>query len=355
MWNGVNTPLPRTGTNDGQPLLRGEDTVVRAPHPGAEAALSAIPSRLKLSTTPPISLHTLLPGPPDRAGVDEYLPICAVHGIMAHAMKNRVGVIVLALLCLGLGIALIVVGMNAAKQQRESAGTILDYSNRWSGSSLEVDKQKLKITTLETNLDSQKKALNELSNTYIQVSASLLQTSNTLAKTESALKASQVEITKRDAEISDLATQNKALDKQAMDLSAAITNLTTQILDTQKRLASSEGDKVFLEKELQRLVAEKAELERQFNDLAVVRAQVAKLKEELNISRRIEWIRQGLFGSSDQRGAQKLMQGLPAAQPSSKTPRPTYDLNVEIGADGSVKVIPPLSGRPAETNSPAVK
>ncbi len=49
-------------------------------------------------------------------------------------------------------------------------------------------------------------------------------------------------------------------------------------------------------------MAEKAELERQFNDLAVLRAQVSKLKEELSVARRLEWIRQGLFASTEQRG-----------------------------------------------------
>ena len=108
--------------------------------------------------------------------------------------------------------------------------------------------------------------------------------------------------------------QNQALDKQAVDLSTAITNLTTQIEETKRKLATSEGEKGFLEKELKRLMAEKAELERQFNDLAVLRAQVSKLKEELSVARRLEWIRQGLFASTDQRGAQKLMQGTAASQ-----------------------------------------
>ena len=98
-------------------------------------------------------------------------------------------------------------------------------------------------------------------------------------------------------------------------------------------------------------MAEKAELEKQFNDLTVLRAQVSKLKEELSVARRLEWIRQGLFASTDQRGAQKLMQG--AAATPAKAPKPTYDLNVEVSADGSVKVIPPLTNRPAATNPPA--
>jgi len=86
-----------------------------------------------------------------------------------------------------------------------------------------------------------------------------------------------------------------------LDLNAAITNLNTQILETQRKLTASEGDKAFLEKELKRLMGEKAELERQFNDLKVLRAQVAKLKEELTIARRLDWIRRGLFTSSVQR------------------------------------------------------
>jgi hypothetical protein len=97
-------------------------------------------------------------------------------------------------------------------------------------------------------------------------------------------------------------------------------------------------------------MAEKAELERQFNDLTVLRAQVAKLKEELSVARRLEWIRQGLFASAEQKGAQKLMQGInPVTKPAK--PTPTYDLNVEITSEGKVRVIPPLTNAPA-TNAP---
>jgi hypothetical protein len=95
------------------------------------------------------------------------------------------------------------------------------------------------------------------------------------------------------------------------------------------------------------LVAEKAELERQFNDLTVLRAQVSRLKEELSIARRIEWIRQGIFASAEQKGAQKLMQGVGSSQAQPRPPRSNYDLNVEVSADGSVKVIPPLTNAPA--------
>jgi predicted nuclease with TOPRIM domain len=131
-------------------------------------------------------------------------------------------------------------------------------------------------------------------------------------------------------------------------LSLQITNLNAQIAETQRKLTASEGDKAFLEKELKRMMAEKSELERQFNDLTVLRAQVAKLKEELSIARRLDWIRRGLFASADQKGAQQLVQAGPAAVGTGQPKTNLYDLNVEVSADGSVRVIPPLTG----TNAP---
>jgi len=92
-------------------------------------------------------------------------------------------------------------------------------------------------------------------------------------------------------------------------------------------------------------MTEKAELERQFNDIKVLRAQVAKLKEEMNISRRLAWIREGIFARADQKGAEQLMQkSAPStnAVASAATHKANnYDLNVEVNSDGTVRVIPP--------------
>ena len=268
-------------------------------------------------------------------------------------MKNRIGVIVLVLVlvCAGLGIALIAIKKQAAEQQRELSEKNSALSNNVVQIDEQLNRQRQTNADLENDREQRRKAFEALTNTYTQVLANLSQTSTNLAKTEAALKTSQEETARRDAKIAELEAQNQALDKQAVDLSVAITNLTTQIEETKRKLATSEGEKGFLEKELKRLMAEKAELERQFNDLAVLRAQVSKLKEELSVARRLEWIRQGLFASTDERGAQKLMQGPAASQ--VKAPKPTYDLNVEVSADGSVKVIPPLTNRPAMTNPPA--
>jgi chromosome segregation ATPase len=268
-------------------------------------------------------------------------------------MKNRLGVIVLVLVlvCAGLGIGLIAIKKQATEQQHELTDKNIALSNSLVQIGEQLDQQKQTNADLENDREQRRKAFEALTNSYTHILASLGQVSNNLVKTEVALKTSQEETAKRDAKIADLEAQNQALDKQALDLSLAITNLTQQIADTQRKLAASEGEKGFLEKELKRLMAEKAELERQFNDLAVLRAQVAKLKEELSVARRLEWIRQGLFASSDQRGAQKLMQSTAMTPP--KPSKTAYDLNVEVSADGSVKVIPPLTNRPAATTPPA--
>ena len=257
----------------------------------------------------------------------------------------------LVLVCAGLGVALIVFRQQSADQQRDFVAKNGALSNNLVRANDLLDQQRQVNANLESDRDKRKKEFGELTVDYSKLSANLSQASNTLAKTEAALKASQEETARRDTKIAELETQNQVLDKQAVDLGTAITNLTRQIEDTKRKLATSEGEKGFLEKELKRLMAEKAELERQFNDLAVLRAQVSKLKEELSVARRLEWIRQGLFANTEERGSQKLMQG-PAAS-RAKPPKPSYDLNVEVNADGSVKIVPPLTNSPAATNPPA--
>jgi len=266
-------------------------------------------------------------------------------------MKKRIGLIVLVLVCLGLAIALVTVKKQATDQQEKDASRIEHYSNEVASVNDQLERQKQVNANFEKDLENERKAFGDLTNNFSQISGSLLETSNNLVKTEATYKQ---EVAKRDARINELETANQALDQKALDLSNSITNLTLQIVETQRKLATSEGDKVYLEGELKRLMAEKAELERQFNDLTVLRAQVVKLKQELNIARRLQWIREGLFASNEQKGAQKLMQGAPAPQMQAKAPRPAYDLNVEVSSDGSVKVIPPLKGA-SDTNAAPAK
>jgi septal ring factor EnvC (AmiA/AmiB activator) len=264
------------------------------------------------------------------------------------SMKNSIGIVILTLACVGLAIALVVSQSNAAKERKVAADQISTHSNNWVQTSEKLDEQRKVNITLTNDLAARLQDLSALTN-------QLTETSNTLAKTEDSLKTAQDEVTKRDSQIADLESQNKQLDAKAADLSASITNLQSQIDDTQKKLAASEGDKAFLEKELQRLVSEKAELERQFNDLKVLKAQVAKLKEELSISRRLAWIREGVFARAEQKGGEQLMQKTTPAFGANTNPPPkqaNYDLNVEVNADGTVRVIPPMTNSAPTTPPP---
>ncbi|MDB6023174.1 MAG: hypothetical protein JWQ04_3031 [Pedosphaera sp.] len=263
-------------------------------------------------------------------------------------MKTKVAFIILALIAIGLGIGLISLKNQAAKQHEDDVATILVHSNQVTDVTTKLEEQKQVNLTLQQDLATRKEEYTKLSNV-------LSQTTESLTKTEAELKAQKEETAKRDTRITELEGQNATLDKQAVDLKGSINNLEVQIASTQKKLDASEGDKAFLTKELNRLMVEKAELERQFNDLAVLRTQVKKLKEELSVARRLEWIRQGLFARQSEKGAQQLMERAPVTTVASTKPAATnaYDLNVEVKSDGSVKVIPPLTNPPSAVPPPA--
>ena len=92
-------------------------------------------------------------------------------------------------------------------------------------------------------------------------------------------------------------------------------------------------------------MAQKAEVEHKFNDLNELRQQVRKVKDDLFVARRLQLMKND---NSQKKGAQLLIQ---RSVPAPTAPAPAnYGLNVEVGSDGSVKVIPPLG---APTNAPA--
>jgi len=267
-------------------------------------------------------------------------------------MKNLIGVVILAVVCIGLVVALVVTKKTASQEKRKDTDTILFHSNQWEKTRADLEEHKQVIQSLEKDLETRKQQFGELTNKYAEVATKYTETTATLAKTEQSLKNTQDEVVKRDAKIVELEAQSQSYEQKAIDLSVALTNLTTQIADTRKKLAASEGDKAFLETQLKEMIAAKADLERQFNDLSVLRAQVARLKEELSIARRLDWIRKGLFSSADQKGSQQLIQRGPGAAVPGESSTGHYDLNVEVNTDGSVRVIPALTNRPAETPAP---
>ena len=63
---------------------------------------------------------------------------------------------------------------------------------------------------------------------------------------------------------------------------------------------------------------------------------------------------EGTDPGQQHKGAQCSCSATPTCdQPGPRRPGHTYDLNVEVGSDGSVQVIPPLTNAPATTNSSA--
>jgi chromosome segregation ATPase len=252
---------------------------------------------------------------------------------------GKVAIVILILLVLGLSIGLLKRHNLALEQKQQDEARILQLSNEWTQTSAKLTAQ-IEVSSSLTNAIQTK--VSELEKTVTLLEAVRSDLQKTQNEAESAAKVAAEEIAKRESRITALENQNSALDKQAGDLRTSITGLEGLILQTQKKLDASEGDRELLLKELKRLQAEKAELERQFNDIAILKEQLRKLKEELAISRRLEWIRKGLYG--DRKGAEKLQQGFSQRAPAPGT---NYNLNVEFRQDGPATVVPPSTNAPA--------
>ncbi len=255
-------------------------------------------------------------------------------------MKSKVTIVILVLLAALLGILLIYRHSAAEKQKQVDLATIVALSNDWVQATAKLEEQKKVNSLLETNLS---KKIDETISLSNQISSAGELLAKTQAEAKAAAEASAAEIAKRDKEIAKRDAEREELDKQMISLNANITSLTSKIVETERRLAASEGDREFLLKELKRLQLEKSALETKFNDLAVLRGQVSKLRDELAVARRLDWIRKGLYSDS-KKGAEVLNQGVGATSGTETTNN--FNLNVELKQDGTVRVVP-------KTNAPA--
>ena len=260
-------------------------------------------------------------------------------------MKLKIGIVILLAACLGLGIALVAIKKQAEDQHTTDSSTILQFSNE--------------LFTANENLTESRQVNLALSNQVVVVQQQATQLSNTLTETSGQLASAKTELQSAEdriaalnAKLTDLESQNKTLDDRAASLSNTIEALNSQITDTQNKLATSEKNNTFLQKQLEQQMAQKAELERKFNDLNTVRTQVKKLRDDAFVTRRIELMR---YSATEQKGAALLNHPVAATNiPQSYNPArrsPHYDLNVEVGSDGSVRVVPPPGGG-ATTNAP---
>jgi predicted RNase H-like nuclease (RuvC/YqgF family) len=257
-------------------------------------------------------------------------------------MNTKIGIAILVVACFGLAVALVVVKYHADAQQTESANTIVDFSNQIVKANVNIED----LNQANLNLSNDLATNREMS---LALSNQLAETAGTLASTTVSLQDAQQQITNLNGHISDLEAQKQGLDQRASSLSNTIAALDTQIHFTQTKLAASETNNAFLNSELKRQIAQRAELEHEFNDLADVRAQVRKLRDDLLIARRLAWMRAGIDPTKPLKGGQLLMQRSPpaAANAAPAAGSPRYNLNVEVGSDGSVHVIPPLTNAPS--------
>jgi chromosome segregation ATPase len=259
-------------------------------------------------------------------------------------MKIKVVIVILAIVCVGLGLALFAVKQRADDQHKKDAASIASLSDQAVAATKQVDELGQVNLAYSNELVTTRQEMTQFSN-------SLTAATVTLADTRNSLAGAQNEITNLNTRISDLEAQNKALDQQAVALTNRIAQLSASIEETENKLAVAETNRDFLQRELQKQLAEKAELQRKFNDLGELRAQVKKIRDELFVARRLELMKHDL---GDRRGAALLLSRNlnGSSNPATAKPAPAqnYDLNVEVGSDGSVRVIPPLG---APTNSAA--
>ena len=280
-------------------------------------------------------------------------------------MKIKIAIIVLAIAIVGLGIALFAIKKQAEEQQTKDAATIADLSGQVMSAKKQIDDLGQVNIVLTNDLAASRQQLAQLSNSLASAAAAL-------NSTRSSLLSAQNQITNLNTHIADLEVQNKVLDQRAGELTNSLAQLTASIEKTQTQLAIAETNRIFIEQELQKQMAKKAELEHKFNDLDTLRAQVRKLRDEMFVARRLQLMKND---NGTKKGAELLIQrnvtftNLPVMKPATvaapvvtttnkpaavRPPAPVakpasgYDLNVEVGSDGSVKVIPPLGA----TNRP---
>lgn len=265
-------------------------------------------------------------------------------------MKALIAILILA--CAALGAGLFYRHTQAESQTKKDTETINQLSTKVTETERKLAEQSAVNQVLEKTVAEKAQQLAETSNTLATVTATLAKARE---EAQAAAATAAADLEKRDKRINELESQRDDLTKRMTDLNGQINSLDVAINDLNRKLATSEGDREFLLGELKRLQAEKSELERQFNDIAMLREQVRKLRDELSISKRLDWIRRGLYGSL--KGAERLQRGFETAA-GTATNR-NFDLNVELKQSGGVNVLPANSNAPANppqaaapTNSP---
>ena len=95
------------------------------------------------------------------------------EAIVQWHMRNTLVVALLAVACLALGVWLIVSKKQAAQQKQADTVTIVDLSNKWSGTSFKLDEREQVILNLYKDLANTNDYIARHTNTLGQTTANL--------------------------------------------------------------------------------------------------------------------------------------------------------------------------------------
>ncbi len=251
-------------------------------------------------------------------------------------MNSKAPVVILVVLCLALLAALVVRHNKAVSEKRADQQRILQLSNEWASARARLDELETVNNSLRSDRDTATASLDRTTAQLAQVRETLAETERKVAEATQTLQARAAELEQLEARAKNLESQNLGLEKQAADMRQAIQNLETQIADTRQRLATAEGDRDFLLNELLRLQREKTTLETRLNDITALREQIARIREDLAETRRLEALRRNLYGPASLKGGELRQRG-PRREGEIKPP----DLDVEIRRDGGTRIMAP--------------
>jgi chromosome segregation ATPase len=258
-------------------------------------------------------------------------------------MKSNLPVIILLLVCLGLGIVVYLQSDSRSVQTTQQVNTI---SNDLTSVSNSLKAQIDVNTILESNIATVKidaaKQVAEAEARRHEAQTNLEVMQKEALENKNAFDKAAAIIDEQNREITNLTVQNNELDKQTKLLNKQIADLTEQITATKDLLAKATSDKALLSDEILRLEAKRQDLENRLSDIAALKEQISTIKDNLTIARRITWMQQGVYNNLNAKGGQLLI-----SPPKPSLPATNTSLDVEFHQGGGVKI-----NSPSTTNSP---
>ena len=245
---------------------------------------------------------------------------------------------------------------------------------------VEVTREKEKVKGLDLDMKKKTSELETLKLQHAQdlgvVETKLQEASTALLKTEGELKIQVDLVAKKMKDLEDfkgeseerkkliaaLEVKNDSLNQEKGALEVKIATLNTEIDQTNQKLDDSEGDRTFLEGELLRLQDEKAKLVKQMNDIEFLTAQYRRIKADIAVAKRMDWMRRGIGIYAKKQTVAEKHAVLRGAGSNGETltvgAKGDENVSVELTSDGRViingKVIEPTDETPKTPPVPLV-